>query len=76
MRKRIEIEVDFEEIIDNAIENTIADGLNEDKKEIISTYSKETFNEMQTEYRYYGALFGINFKRNLEKEFEKIVKEN
>lgn len=76
MRRRVEIEIDFEEIIDNAIENTIANGLNADKEEIISEYDKETFTEMQTDYRYYGALFGINFKENLEKEFEKIVKEN
>ena len=76
MRKRVELEIDFEEIIDNAIENTIAEGLNNDKKEIISEYSRETFNEMQTEYRYYGALFGLNFKENLEKEFEKVIKEN
>lgn len=76
MRRRVEVEIDFEEIIDNAIERTIAEGLNEDKEDIISEYSKETFNEMQNDYRYYGALFGINFKNNLEKEFEKIVKEN
>lgn len=76
MKRRIEIELNIEEIIDNAIENTIAKGLNEDKAEIIEEYSKETFDEMQTDYRYYGALFGINFKENLEKEFEKIIKEN
>lgn len=76
MRRRIELEIDIEEVIDNAIEKTIANGLNADKEEIISEYSKETFNEMQTDYRYYGALFGMNFKENLEKEFEKIVKEN
>ena len=76
MRRRVEVEIDFEEIIDNAIERTIAEGLNEDKEDIISEYSKDIFNEMQTDYRYYGALFGINFKNNLEKEFEKIVKEN
>lgn len=76
MKRRIEIELNIEDIIDNAIENTIAKGLNEDKEDIISTYSKETFDEMQTDYRYYGALFGINFKENLEKEFEKIIKEN
>lgn len=76
MKRRIEVEINIEELIDNAIETTIANGLNEDKEEIISEYSKETFNEMQTDYRYYGALFGINFKNNLEEEFEKIVKEN
>lgn len=76
MKRRIEVEINIEELIDNAIETTIANGLNEDKEEIISEYSKETFNEMQTDYRYYGALFGMNFKENLEKEFEKIVKEN
>lgn len=76
MKKRVEVEVDFEEIIDSAIERTIVEGLNEDKEEIISEYDKDIFDEMQTDYRYYGALFGMNFKENLEKEFEKIVKEN
>lgn len=76
MKRRVEVEIDFEEILDNAIEKTIVEGLNEDKEEIISEYSKEVFNEMQTDYRYYGALFGMNFKNNLEKEFEKVVKEN
>jgi hypothetical protein len=76
MKRRLKVEVDLEKIIDNAIEMTIAEGLNADKEEMISEYSKETFDEMQTDYRYYGALFGINFKENLEKEFENIIKEN
>ena len=74
--RRVEVEIDFEKIIDNAIEKTIAEGLNEDKEELITKYGEDTFDEMQIDYRYYGALFGINFKNNLEKEFEKIVKEN
>ena len=71
--KRIEVELDFEKVFENTIENTIVEGLSKDKEEIISNYSKETFEEMQRDYRYYGAIFGINFKENLEKEFEKII---
>lgn len=76
MKKRIEIEVDIEELIDNAIEKTIADGLKDDKEYLIETYDKETYNEMNIDYRNYGTMFSMNFKENLEKELEKIVKEN
>lgn len=76
MRKRVEVEIDFEKVIDNAIEKTIEEGLNSDREELIYTYSRDAFREMQNDYRCYGTLFSINFKNNLEKEFEKIVKEN
>lgn len=69
-------EIDFKKVIDNTIEKTIVEGLNEDKEELITKYGEDTFNEMQIDYRHYGALFGINFKNNLEKEFKKFVKEN
>lgn len=76
MRKRVEVEIDFEEIIDSAIEETISKGLNDDKDSIIDLYGESSFYEMQIDYRNYGTLFGMNFKQNLEKEFEKVIKEN
>lgn len=73
MLKRLKIELNFEKIIDNVLEETIKKGLNEDKQDILEKYNRSTFQEMQRNYRYYGALFGINFKKNLEKEFEKFI---
>lgn len=74
--KRRRLEVDLEDVLDAAIERTIAEGLNADKEELIYTYSREAFKEMQTDYRTYGTLFSINLKNNLEKEFEKIFRKD
>lgn len=76
MRGRLEIEVDFEKIVDDAIATTISEGLNADREELIYTYSRKDFKEMQDDYRCYGTLFSMNFKRNLEKEIKNIFKED
>lgn len=72
------IETDLEKIVEDAIELTIVKGLNDDKEELISDYNKDTFYNMQNDYRMYGALFGMNFKKNLEEIFENLIegKEN
>ena len=65
---RKEHTLDLAKVVNKSIENTIKRGLEKDKKFLISTYGKEVFYDMQTEYRYYGAIFGINFRNILKKE--------
>ena len=73
MLKRLKIELNFEKIIDNVLEETIKKGLNDDKENILNEYGREAFGEMQRDYRRYGALYAINFKKNLENEFKKFI---
>lgn len=70
--KKFKMEIDLETIVESAIEKTIANGLKDDE-DIIE--DKSTFKIMQTEYRLYGALFGMNFKNNLEEIFEQVIRE-
>ena len=70
--KRFKMEIDLETIVESAIEKTIANGLKDDE-DIIE--DKSTFKIMQAEYRLYGTLFGMNFKKNLEEIFEQVIRE-
>ena len=69
----LSINIDINEILEEAIEQTIKNGLNEDKEEIISDYNKDTFYNMQNDYRMYGALFGMNLKKEFSKILEKHI---
>lgn len=70
-----QVEFDFDDLLEEAIEQTIIKGLNEDKEELISDYNKDTFYSMQNDYRMYGALFGMNLRKEFKNIFEKIINE-
>lgn len=71
--KRIEVEIDFEKTLNAVLEETVVKGLQDDKTYILKEYDTATFEEMEKTYRYYGALFGVNYIKNLENYFEKII---
>ena len=54
------------ELIDKAIERTIADGIKPDEKLV----KKDRYEETEKAYRLFGTWFTINFKSNLVKVLE------